>query len=863
MRATLMLFLVAGVVHGQQILREGFESKGPYWKQGSSDAVFKLIRHALTDETAQSGQRSEHIRLQIERGSYIHYVFDIPRAPVNDELTVGLWIKSNRPGVQLMCRVVLPRERDPKDPSRNLTCFLRCEPYNSTRWKPLPLVNPVKRLREQQQLLNSKLGRDVSTAGAYVDQVVLNLYDGPGTLDVWIDDLEIGPVVGDPKPEGIVAVPTVRPTPGSLVPRGSSEVRFAGQRLMIDNKPFMMRAIRHTGMPLSVLNMAGFNTICLDETAPTNRIEEASKLGFKLVPTLERRSDDLQRRMNRFMVSEAVLAWDLGGNLDADQFTSTAGFARMVQQDDSSRLLIADVWDGFLGYARGLDGTLMGTHRWPLFTSLELANYREWLSHRRKLTRTNYAWTWVQTHPQEWFLKMAYPKENSNGFREPVGPLPEQIRLLSYIALAAGYRGLAFWSDRFLADSHQGRDRLLGLALLNQELKLLEKILQEVTDEVEWVDTSHPDIKAAIFRIPRNVLVLPIWVGKGAQFVPGQSALVRLDVYVPAAPITTTRGAIVKLENFSLATAVVLTSDMSKNGMVVHLQTMQQGMAKTAAQWLHDQAKEELDKVEQIDAALIQAGVGLPDAAALLEKAKKSLEQSRKFRTDGQHSEGYAQAEVALRSLRVLMRAHWERAVRDLDTPTASPFAVSFYTLPLHHELLEELRGLKAGSNVLPYGDFEVPVGQSQPGWTVQEVPSLDPVTTEVRRVSQGAHGGSGQCVMLAIRPKDPRRVPAALERTFVALHSPAVKLPPGSLVRVSGYIKIPAPITGSADGALLYDSAGGEPLAVRLTGEQKKWKSFSLYRRVPPSGQIHVTLAMSGLGAVYFDDVRIEPLTR
>ena len=57
-----------------------------------------------------------------------------------------------------------------------------------------------------------------------------------------------------------------------------------------------------------------------------------------------------------------------------------------------------------------------------------------------------------------------------NKFDEPIGPQPEQIRLLTYLALAAGCKGLGFWSDRFLADSHQGRDRLLALALLNQEL---------------------------------------------------------------------------------------------------------------------------------------------------------------------------------------------------------------------------------------------------------------------------------------------------------------------------------------------------------------------------------------------------------
>ena len=43
----------------------------------------------------------------------------------------------------------------------------------------------------------------------------------------------------------------------------------------------------------------------------------------------------------------------------------------------------------------------------------------------------------------------------------------------------------ATWSDRFLADSHQGTDRLLELALLNQELRMLEPLLLDVDAELE------------------------------------------------------------------------------------------------------------------------------------------------------------------------------------------------------------------------------------------------------------------------------------------------------------------------------------------------------------------------------------------
>jgi len=78
--------------------------------------------------------------------------------------------------------------------------------------------------------------------------------------------------------------------------------------------------------------------------------------------------------------------------------------------------------------------------------------------------------------------------------------------------------------------------------------------------------------------------------------------------------------------------------------------------------------------------------------------------------------------------------------------------------------------------------------------------------------------------------------------------------------VRVSGWVRIPKPITATADGALLFDSAGGEPLAVRLT-DKTDWRKIVLYRNVPASGSLNVSLVLTGIGRVFFDDLRVEPL--
>ena len=99
---------------------------------------------------------------------------------------------------------------------------------------------------------------------------------------------------------------------------------------------------------------------------------------------------------------------------------------------------------------------------------------------------------------------------------------------------------------------------------------------------------------------------------------------------------------------------------------------------------------------------------------------------------------------------------------------------------------------------------------------------------------------------------------PEALERTFLAVNSPVVKLPPGTLVRISGWVRVPG-VTATADGVLFYDSSAGESFGVRSLGHG--WQEYRLYRRVPASGSIWLTVAITGIGTAQFDDLKIEAM--
>src|SRR5262249_7751036 len=143
-------------------------------------------------------------------------------------------------------------------------------------------------------------------------------------------------------------------------------------------------------------------------------------------------------------------------------------------------------------------------------------------------------------------------------------------------------------------------------------------------------------------------------------------------------------GVRVLVREFSLATAIVLTdSHVGPKSLIVEFQRLQRDLAPKAAQWGCDLAREELTKTSQVQAELERLGHTFPDAADLLKKSRELLERADGERKDGHYEEACLDADRALRPLRILMRGHWDKAVRDMEgVAAASPYALSFYTLP-------------------------------------------------------------------------------------------------------------------------------------------------------------------------------------
>jgi hypothetical protein len=938
-------------VDAQTIHKYGFAGKQTALVKADANVAFQERDHVITDRYTHTGPTSEYIRIEANpppgatEAEYVHYAYDTPPAPVTDRLTAQVWVKALRAGVQVKARVVFPKEKDPRNPDAPLTTLVAGDVYKNVRtWQALGFGSFPDLLAKQRQVLLARLGREINEADAYIDRILLNVYTGPGVTDVWVDDVEIGPVRSDQLPPPKPQAPGVPAAQGGGVKARS--VEFTDGQILIDDKPFFMLAIRHTNTPLKTLRDAMFNTVWFPNDCPQEVIDEAVRNDFWIVPTLplpagewenrkpkkpdpaglEKEADAISRYLRKFLAADAVLMWDFGGGRTAEDLDRVAAAAEVVRTFDPRRPRSIDLWDGYSAYSRYVNA--LGAHRWPLFSSLELTAYRDWLAQRKALTAPgNLTWTWVQTHMPDWFLEHLCGRADVSSVDFPVGPHPEQIRILTYLALAAGHRGLGYWSDRFLDNAFHGRDRLLEIALLNSEIEMLQDVLFAAQDPARWIPTSDPNVQAAVIRGPKDILVLPVWLGPGSQYTPAQGTVPTLSVTVPLVPDQATPwlvtpagvseikgyrrvagGTEVQIPEFDTAAAIVFTQDLGINGKVVRWQDhTRYEKGRLAAQWAQQQAIEQFNKTLTTHKRILEAGgPELPEAAELFHKSEGYIKAAAVYSETRQWDMAYREARRALRPLRVLMHADWAEAARTLDVPTASPYAVSFYSLPQHWLFAREVASSRPAGNGFPHGGFELsrPAPKtgasvtSLPGWTVRKL-ILDRADGLAAIVNTDQEGlldrppeppdpGKGRYAPQRVAPRPPdfrqpdaghhclmlrldvrgendesgraRPAPQALERTVLAVDSPPADFAPGSLVRVSFWAKVPYPIGTSADNFVVFDTAGGEPLGVRI-GVTTTWKEFHLYRRVPAHGKVAMTFALTGFGTAFVDDVRIEPM--
>jgi len=886
-------------VQGQTAWYEGFEGPEASWEPAGGNVRFQIEFHQRVQDQACTGDGCEHLRISGSGGTYVYIRHPVGHPRVIEELAPSVQVKSDRAGLQMLARVVLPRSADPRT-GRPLSTLVGGSSYTAVgRWQQLRIDDFPQRLAQQTRILRTQFGPAVDPREAYVEDVLLNVYGGAGVTNVWIDDLDVAGYVGpDPAvvarsgaalPAGVSSPaapshqPGVRPGSVSQFPgRSGRRVQLVGSVLQVDGRPTFPRMIQYRGEPLAVLGQLGFNAVWLDRPPTPEILDQAIQLGLWLVcPPPGNPPVDLSDGPPPPIGPQydCVLAWDLGRDLSKDQLPSLKRWADQVRVADreNGRPLICRPQSELRAYSRSVDLLMIG--RAPLGTSLELTDYGTWIRQRPRLARPGTPiWSTVQTQPAPSLRRQWAALGHDRSL--PGAVSSEQIRLLAYTAVIAGSRGLLFESDSPLtAADPETRTRAATLELVNLELGLIEPWMA-AGSFVTAVEGSDPNVIAAVLRIDRARLLVPLWSAPGAQFVAGQSAANGISWIVPGVPESNTAyrilpggleplrhkrvtgGMRVTLDEFGLTSRVLLTQDP----LVVNSMTQRAArIGRRAAQLQRQLAAARWETVQQVDARLRQAyarrsGGNRVDSKseAWLDTSRKTLQWCDGFLAARDYPAAYLNAERAMRPLRLLERAHWQQATASLGSPVASPAAVNFRTLPVHWGLMARLGPSQRGENRLAGGDFEDVGTMLQAGWNHFQHPMPD-IRTEADLAPQAARSGR-YGLRLSARPAGDDGSQPLVETPPLWITGPAVPVEAGTLVVIHGWVQVPTVIPGSVDGLMIFDSLGGEPLARRI-GQTTGWQEFTLYRVAPESGSVRVTFALSGLGEAWLDDVTIRPI--
>lgn len=936
MRLVVAVCLVARIVVCTGWARdftESFDAGPPTWRVMGPDGARKPADLRLQQQRIDVRNLSvEYASVATDRdGVALQFGHSLPASRVFDELTLTLRLRSNQSGAILGVRVVFPYQLDPTT-GQPLAEVIDGDAYTlALEWQELRCVTTAKALERRLQLIRARLGTNVDTRGLYVDQAMIKFRAGRSPVEFMFDELRIGPLVPVPR-EGPVAA--VR----HADEREQPAAEFRLDRLYVGGRPFVLRAVPYHGESLDVLAAMGVNTAWIPnyqdgellqrlrehklwamatppraDAASTGTAAVRPPIGSSNEPPPPVVIDPRDVSLAPFGAETApILVWNLGTRIPPDAKPALVNWVEQVRNADHkfNRPILADVAGLERVYSSHV--SMLGVSRNVLHSGFGFRQYRQWLVERQNQSQPGSPlWTWIPTEPT-----LATIESRELAGRTPLVVEPEQIRLLTYSALACGYRGIGFWSQtRFDDDQPGSLERRLALAELNLELELLEPfiatgtVLQQIaftastrdpgganqlaiefggskqtdrkrldrlnalTDRNRDLARRPGELEATLIRSDFGWVLLPVWYEEHAQFVPGQMAAEDATIVIPGVPdtirawevnavgVTALRGERVTcgyrivLPKFDTTSIVILLPGADSH-RVEEMRRKIESLRNRSARLRLELSQAKLARVRDVDRRLTSLGFGLPDGSAIVSRSARLLDEAQSQFDRQNYAASWQTASECLQMARVLQRAHWNNTVRSFRSPVYSPHAVCFQTLPDHWELVTRLGQslLRSDVNQLPSGDFDCIDAMLADRWRHEQRTS--PGIRAAGELYPRAHGGT-HCLRLVAVPETNHDVPSVVTDRPITVTSPPIRVRAGQVIHISGFVRVAAPCVGSLDGAMLYDSLSGPAGALRWHANTD-WQPFELLREPASDGDMTLTLTLNGLGEILFDDLKV-----
>jgi hypothetical protein len=735
-----------------RMIRDGFETPSTSWEQEQTDAVINLGVHDRTQRAAHEGRLSEHFQFAAGPGSAFYYSYRLPKVPVTSNLRVSFFVRANRAGVRIFGRVILPTDTDPDTGQPSFLLVPGTIYQNVDRWQRIELAGLPPLIESQARVLRASTRRPVKLEGAYLDRVVVNLYCGAGETEIFLDELSVAPVPAEviaaqASPEaGEAEAATPKVGDGPAARRPAVGVTLERNRLKQNGADRFFTAIEAPGADIAELRKAGFDLLAENISADPARFRAAVDAGFLLQPNLVTAQGEPLEPAQALAAAEAfpyrdkVAFWGLGEQLGRVEDPEArkeelervraikSGFRGLAR--DFSHLTTGTVADGFSLYAQApkhLD--ILGVRPSSWGSAQGPAQNYYYLSQRRALT--------ARGNPNglffAWFPAAPPPEVQRNVWGEDTPPSwgipmvqPEQLRVYTFVALAAGYRGLGFRGNADLTRTDLGKMLLIEMALLNEEIHLFEVVLAQGKDpiplyptypadppvlppagslnvnaKIRLVKEPDPNMNTRVASIDLSdrrgsLLLVSDYLDLG-QFQLPQMAANDVKITVPAResaqawqispgglePLDREKvpgGVRFSIPDYGPTAMVLVTTDLT---LPDRIQAELERVRPLAVQLAIEQARIELKWVADINGRLIADGHRLYDPtdpkafklppgmkapdheASLLAAADDYIKKAEDALESEEYAVAWAQARRATRPLRILMYAHWMKAFVD------------------------------------------------------------------------------------------------------------------------------------------------------------------------------------------------------
>jgi hypothetical protein len=745
-------------------LHDSFETPQTAWEREHTDTTINLIEQARSDRAAYDGKQSERFQFEAGPGSQFFVSYALPKVPVSEDLQASVHVRANRVGVQLFARVVLPEDLDPETRSPSFVLIPGTVYDRVDRWQRLELSHLIPSIERQARVLRVSTRRPVSLKGAYLERLVVNLMGAPGASEVFLDSLSVAPVpvglldawnapqVGKGQETGPAAGPGRQGAKAAASPPARLDDNFlrrlAEPRKLRDWFPV---AIDAPGADVTELRRYGFDVLVDDRKSDPKRIRTAIDKGFLLMPRLSpvgAKADPgtLAEEIAAYPFKDSVAFWDIGEGLGRrrelktreQELNATRKLVSTMRQlpGGISRITTARVDGDLPFYSRPPSNVeMMGIQPLLWASGQELRESLEFMRQRRRLT--------TQTNPKgffwAWLPAAASPIVRANIWGEDAPPawgvpqvLPEQLRLMTYMALSAGYRGLGYRADADLTRP-AGRALLIEMAFLNEELDLLESVLARSEDphptyllydpppadlpppgtppgtriRAQKEIPPKPDYVASAISVERKGALLLVGnYTAGAQYQPPQMAArnLILRAMMPESAqafqispgevkvlqrVRAPGGTELLIEEFDTTAMILCTTDLALKD---RLESAIIRFRHLAAQLAIEQAELMLQAAADLNGRLNADGqhlitadelkrrsdagvVGRPtDERDLLARSEASIKAAREAQEREDFALAWAEARRASRPLRILMHGHWTKAYTALVTAATTSF---------------------------------------------------------------------------------------------------------------------------------------------------------------------------------------------